>query len=334
MKLRVVLGPGEDHLGEHRLVELDQRPRRRPAGRATSSRSTRTMSSARCSRERYDPVGDALEPHRPGQQIRARAARPSPAGRSARARTRARAPASGRLRPSGPKTAGCRTSDGRARRGPAARRETSRGRRRSGSRSVSGMSWQLSSRAADEARVVVAPLLAVGDDVDAGAQLRVDGQPDGVVGGRLRTPPRRSRPSRCSCMACSIQRGRGQLPMPMTASGRIGGRRRRRRQRRGDGHRHDRPREHRGRRRRARRRGRGARPLSGPLQTRKLRCAPGLRERDQLVAGQPAPGREVLLDRDLGRADLQQLAAAPAGRGAGGSGAGARCRSRGRRRRS
>src|SRR5205814_595585 len=31
-----------------------------------------------------------------------------------------------------------------------------------------------------------------------------------------------SRPSRCSWIAASIQRGRGQLPMPMTASGGIG----------------------------------------------------------------------------------------------------------------
>ena len=36
-----------------------------------------------------------------------------------------------------------------------------------------------------EARIIVAPLLAVGDDVNAGPELRVDGQAHGVVGRRL-----------------------------------------------------------------------------------------------------------------------------------------------------
>ena len=108
-----------------------------------------------------------------------------------------------------------------------------------------------------------------------------------------------------SWIAASIQRGRGQLPMPMTASGGIAGA------------------------------GAGGGRLAGicttttpaapgappgartsarhaaskaPLHDEEAALAVATDDRDQLVAGHPAPGGEVLLDRDLGRGELQQLA--------------------------
>jgi hypothetical protein len=39
---------------------------------------------------------------------------------------------------------------------------------------------------ADKAGIAVASLLAVSDEIDAGAQLRFDGEPGRVIGGRLK----------------------------------------------------------------------------------------------------------------------------------------------------
>jgi hypothetical protein len=103
-------------------------------------------------------------------------------------------------------------------------------------------------------------------------------------------------------MASTSQRGRGQLPMPVTASGGTAGAATGCAARRGAA-------AAAGLRRGADRRGtlracaRPARPC------RPGSCAAGpAGPRHQFVLRHAAPGRQVLVDRDLGRADLQQAA--------------------------
>ena len=72
---------------------------------------------------------------------------------------------------------------------------------------------------ADEAGVVVAPLLAVGDDVHPGPLLGGDGQPDGVVGVLLELVLRRAGRTAARAAPARSHAGRGQLPTPMTANG-------------------------------------------------------------------------------------------------------------------
>jgi hypothetical protein len=156
-----------------------------------------------------------------------------------------------------------------------------------------------------EARVVVATLLTISDDVDAGPKLGVNGQTHGVVAGRL-------------------ELGFAQAPFEMLVDGlkhpararpashahhRQRGDRRRRRgvgQRRGHG---DLGRPVGGRRER-----RGRRPPSRlalgerALADEETPLLATPHERDEVIAGHPTPGREVFLDRDLRGAELQELA--------------------------
>ena len=90
------------------------------------------------------------------------------------------------------------------------------------SRSVKRNQLAIVEACADEVRVAVAALLAVGDDVYAGAQLRIDAHAHGVVGDPVEVGIA-SRPSSRSCSARFIHSGRGQLPMPMTESGSMRG---------------------------------------------------------------------------------------------------------------
>ena len=161
--------------------------------------------------------------------------------------------------------------------------------------------------AAHEARVVVAPLLAVGDHVHAGAELRVERQPDGVVGGGREL--RVAQPA-LHVLVHGLQHPARPRPAADAHDGqRPDGRGRRRRRQRGrDAHRHDRPPQHRGRRRRPRRGSHVGPAAQRALADEEAALAAGLRERDELVAGEPAPGREVLFDRDLDGAKLQELA--------------------------
>ena len=111
----------------------------------------------------------------------------------------------------------------------------------------------------------------------------------------------------CAWMASRIQRGRGQLPTPMTderrrppAPGRAAGRA----VGNADGDRAALGHEA------ARRRRRALDPLGEPaLADEKAPLPPAPDERDQFVPGHAAPGGEVLLHGDLRGAKLEELAA-------------------------
>ena len=103
-----VLGPSEDDLGEHGLIELHQR---RAAGQEAVDLLAQDAHDV-LGEVLARPVGavrDALHPHDAGQQVGPGQGDLDRSVGEGAYRRPARARASGRLRPSGPNTAGCRT---------------------------------------------------------------------------------------------------------------------------------------------------------------------------------------------------------------------------------
>ena len=183
--------------------------------------------------------------------------------------------------------------------------------------------------AADEARVVVAPLLAVGDDVDAGARAGPRSARRTASSAVASKSASGRRPSRCSWRASSIQRGRGQLPIAHDRERRDGGGGRRRGSDAGmrtgtsaaPGH---------AAAAAGARRGRGgaaAAARTSPCRRGSCAARPGRSETSSLPVMRHQAGRSSPTEVSR-RADLQQLAGARAGRCAGGSAGAGRCRSR------
>ncbi len=303
MKLRVFLLPVKttsDSTGSSSWTSATPAARRW----CSSSRSTRTMSSARCSRERYTR-SEMHSTHmsrrqqiRPGQRHLRR-----PIGQRAHERVLVHAE---RTAPSQ------RTEDGRMPDlGGGDVERLQLGAELLGvvdERQEIGERDELAvvEPAAHEARVVVTALLAVGDHVDAGPELRVDGQAYGVVGGGLEVGV--AQPA-----LHVLVHGREHPARPRPAADAHHGQRadggggRGRRQRGGNDHGDAGARQHGGRRRRpCGRRGRSS--AQRALADEEAALAAGLGERHELVAGEPAPRGEIFLDGDLDRAELQQLA--------------------------
>ena len=158
---------------------------------------------------------------------------------------------------------------------------------------------------AHEARIVVAALLPVGDDVHAGAELRLHGKPRGIVGGGTEISV--GQPS-FYMVVNRLQHPARPRPASDSHHGqcRDVGRRswRRQRARNGDGHHLE-----------AESRVRASQGLmlaaigQSALANQEAPFFAVLRPRDELVAGHPAPGRKVGLDGDLGRPELEQAPA-------------------------
>ena len=157
-------------------------------------------------------------------------------------------------------------------------------------------------QAANEAGVAVSALLAVGEDVNASANLGVDGEPRRIV--RRGVKLHLLEPA-LQVVVHGLEHPAGPRPAADAHDG----------QRRDPG---------RGSRRRERSRDRnldpellaygsrrdGASPLhEGPLADEKAALPPAPRPRDQLVAGQAAPGRQLDLDRRVRGQYLQQPSA-------------------------
>ena len=290
MKLRWLLGAAEHDLGQHRLVELHQRHAGgEQIGELLAQHAHDVLGE--CSRVVVGVVGDALHPHRAREQVRARQRDLDRRVRQRAQRSRARA-----ARAAGCGRAGRTRRDGGPRR-PARRARAAPAANCSGivdQRQQVGERDQLAvvEAAADEAGVAVAPLLAVGDHVDAGPHLRVDGQPHRVVGRRLEVVF-------VEPAFQAIVHGLQHPARPRPAA---------------DAHHRQRSDRRRGRGRRAgdrecgpmrwsaprRRRGRVRRACAGALRARpcrrgKLRCSALLAHGHQFVAGQAAPGRQILL---------------------------------------
>ena len=182
MKLRLLLLAGEDDLGEHGLVELDEAR----AGReqevdllAQHAHDVRGQVLARAIRA----VGDALHPHRAREEIRAgQGDLHRPVGERAR-----EGELVNRQRPA---PAEAPEHGGMAHLGGGHVERSQLGLEHLG---IVDQGQQVGERdelavveaAAHEARVVVAPLLAVGDDVDARPELGLHGEARRVLGRRL-----------------------------------------------------------------------------------------------------------------------------------------------------
>ena len=177
-----VLAAREDHFGQHRLVELDERHAGGQEMVQLLAQHAHDVLGQVLARAIH-AIGDALDPHEPAQQIRPgqRDLR-RPIGQRAHERVLVHAEGTA---PSE------RTEDGRMPDlGGGDVERLQLGAELLGvvdERQEIGQRDELAvvEPAAHEARVVVTALLAVGDHVDAGPELRVDGQAYGVVGGRL-----------------------------------------------------------------------------------------------------------------------------------------------------
>ena len=159
--------------------------------------------------------------------------------------------------------------------------------------------------AAHEAGVVVAPLLAVGHRVDPGAELGLHAEPDRVVGGGFELAV--AEPA-----FQVVVHGLAQPAWPRPApdarhrEGRQGRSRCGRRKTSGDLDRHRlEPENARGSLAAGARAALGQRALAH----QEAALPPATHQRDQLVAGHAAPRGEVRLDRDLGGAELEELPA-------------------------
>ena len=296
------LGAGEDDLGEHGLVELDEAR----AGceqevnlLAQHAHDVRGQVLARAVRA----VGDALHPHRAREEIRAGQGHlHRPVGERAR---------EGELvNRQGPAPAEAPEHGGMAHLGGGHVERSQLGLEHLGivDQGQQVGEWDelaIVEAAAHEARVVVAPLLAVGHHVDARPELGLHGEARRVLGRgvelRVGEPPLHVRVD--------------GLPHPARsrpASHAHDGERRNRGRRGGrgqDGRNADGDRAPLGHEA-ARRRRRALDPLGEPaLADQKAPLAPAPDERDQFVPGHAAPGGEILLHRDLRGAKLEKLAA-------------------------
>jgi hypothetical protein len=159
---------------------------------------------------------------------------------------------------------------------------------------------------AHEARVVVAPLLAVRDDVGTRPDLRVDGQADCVVRGRLEL--RLAQPA-FEVLVDRLEHPARTRPAPDAHHGQRadGLCRGRLRKVRGDGDGHCLARH--GRERHRAQAPQGPALGQGALADEKAALLAPPDERHELVAGHPTPGREVLVDRNLGGTKFEEPAA-------------------------
>ena len=158
--------------------------------------------------------------------------------------------------------------------------------------------------AADEAGVAVAALLAVGQHVNAGAELGVDAEADGVVGGGL--VGGLAQPA-LEAVVDGLEHpaGAGPAADAHDGEGRDGGRWARRRESVGDGHRHPLVDGGDGDRSLGGGSALGQRALADEEAALDTLACPG----DDLVAGEAAPRRQLDLDGGVGGEDLQQATA-------------------------
>ena len=158
-------------------------------------------------------------------------------------------------------------------------------------------------QAADETGVVVAPLLAVGDHVDTGAQLGIESEADGVVGGLVEDAVVEAA-FEVVVHGLEHPAGAGPAPDPHDGEGLDGGSGGGLGEQVRDGDFDQGPGRGRGGWRRGGRLTRG----EGTLRHEVAALAARLRPGDELVAGHPTPGGQLDFDRRLGGLDFEQAA--------------------------